>query len=516
MKRPWVFLLTLLPTGLTPSSSPGQWPVQCRNSAEFYSADTIVVVKGSRALGMDSRLDDWFRWQAQMSDRRIVKDERDLSSRDTSSHLFFFGPVQSFTRLSEFLPSAASTTADGFNLGPYRFRDSLDVLSLYTSSSRRHFQIGNSFSAIQSLWSTFSDVSQYVVMQGHAIRHHGRLENDRFDETLHYDVECLRGDSLVSLETPYYLFRYSPDLYDTLSARAMSADEDQKVERILRTLELGVPARKISCYIYRDIEQKYRLSGTPGWGNPFPRAWENHTVGTPAVEHESVHILFDHEVGGDGVWTFWAEGIVGYYYAAVDSGSWRTAKISVTSHPDVPVRDLLLGHVDFFGNHGYAVSAHFAKFLIDSCGLDRFKRLCTYQNPEEGLLKVYGAPLDTLIGRWRAYAARNAVALGPERPVRFTIRPRVLPDSNGICIAGDHEALGNWDAAAVPLQKQPDGSWLGVFRFPEGMRVEYKITRGSWNREAVRGDGTIPSNSILDVIGEMNVEIVVERWKDQR
>jgi hypothetical protein len=48
------------------------------------------------------------------------------------------------------------------------------------------------------------------------------------------------------------------------------------------------------------------------------------------------------------------------------------------------------------------------------------------------------------------------------------------------------------------------------------MRVEYKITRGSWDREAVRGDGTIPSNSILDVSGEMSVEIVVERWKDRR
>ncbi len=118
----------------------------------------------------------------------------------------------------------------------------------------------------------------------------------------------------------------------------MFVQEDARINRVLRILNLQKPRRKIECYIYKDIDQKYCLSATPGYGNPLQRAWQNHSIGFPAVEHESIHILFDNQVAGGNLPTFLSEGVIGYYYATVDSMKWRQDRIFVTQHPNSPVR----------------------------------------------------------------------------------------------------------------------------------------------------------------------------------
>jgi predicted alpha/beta superfamily hydrolase len=81
-------------------------------------------------------------------------------------------------------------------------------------------------------------------------------------------------------------------------------------------------------------------------------------------------------------------------------------------------------------------------------------------------------------------------------------------------IVGNDEELGGWNPGAVALEKQDDGSWAGTCTFPAGSQLEYKITRGSWETEAVGADGSVPGNAVLNVQSNETVTIVVANWRD--
>jgi len=98
--------------------------------------------------------------------------------------------------------------------------------------------------------------------------------------------------------------------------------------------------------------------------------------------------------------------------------------------------------------------------------------------------------------------------------ITFEVIPKILPDSSTIYITGNHKELGFWNPQKIPLLKQADGRWSISFKFKSGTYLEYKITRGSWQTEAVSADGAVPSNSILEVEGDTTIHIEVETWKD--
>ncbi|MBI4179458.1 effector binding domain-containing protein [bacterium] len=107
-------------------------------------------------------------------------------------------------------------------------------------------------------------------------------------------------------------------------------------------------------------------------------------------------------------------------------------------------------------------------------------------------------------------------AFAEDAVVTFKVVPdTALPAGGSIFITGDHEQLGNWDPGSVPLAPEPDGAWTRDFLFPAGTRIEYKITRGKWEAEAIYADSGIPGNFRLDVSGDTQVAIRVPHWKDQ-
>lgn len=101
-----------------------------------------------------------------------------------------------------------------------------------------------------------------------------------------------------------------------------------------------------------------------------------------------------------------------------------------------------------------------------------------------------------------------------QKQVTFRVLPKVMPDSSAVFLAGDHPRLGLWRPDSIALEGQPDGSWSRTFAFHAGVRLEYKITRGSWQTEAVNAGGVVPPNSVLEVTNDTTVIIEVAGWKD--
>jgi len=44
--------------------------------------------------------------------------------------------------------------------------------------------------------------------------------------------------------------------------------------------------------------------------------------------------------------------------------------------------------------------------------------------------------------------------------------------------------------------------------------IEYKISRGSWDTEAVKKDGSVYHNFELEVLRDTTITIRIQNWKD--
>jgi predicted alpha/beta superfamily hydrolase len=102
----------------------------------------------------------------------------------------------------------------------------------------------------------------------------------------------------------------------------------------------------------------------------------------------------------------------------------------------------------------------------------------------------------------------------PQSHITFKVAAQNVPAGAKVFIVGNDEKLGGWSPGAVALEKQDDGSWMGTFPFAARSRLEYKITRGSWETEAVGADGSVPGNFTLNVQSNETVNIIVANWRD--
>jgi hypothetical protein len=99
--------------------------------------------------------------------------------------------------------------------------------------------------------------------------------------------------------------------------------------------------------------------------------------------------------------------------------------------------------------------------------------------------------------------------------VEIQVLPNYLPGDSKIYVIGNHRFLGNWVSDGIPMIPQKDRRWARTFWFPDSARIEFKITRGGFRREAVTLDGKTSPNHSLTVVKDTVVSIVVEDWKDQ-
>ncbi len=107
-------------------------------------------------------------------------------------------------------------------------------------------------------------------------------------------------------------------------------------------------------------------------------------------------------------------------------------------------------------------------------------------------------------------SAQNKVA------VTFEVRSNNISTDSKIYVVGNHINLGNWQSDVAELFEISEGFWSRKIIFNHGDKLEFKITRGSWDKEALTDDGLIPSNHLLEVKNDTTIIIEVKRWSDQR
>lgn len=100
------------------------------------------------------------------------------------------------------------------------------------------------------------------------------------------------------------------------------------------------------------------------------------------------------------------------------------------------------------------------------------------------------------------------------RVIFDVIVPPSTPAEAKIFIAGNHPLLGNWDPGKIELTQQNDSLWTITRSFPKQFVLEFKITRGSWNVQAIYEAGVIPGNTQFVVCTDTAVTIRPKTWSD--
>ncbi|GMU97721.1 MAG: hypothetical protein AMXMBFR51_04600 [Ignavibacteriota bacterium] len=102
-----------------------------------------------------------------------------------------------------------------------------------------------------------------------------------------------------------------------------------------------------------------------------------------------------------------------------------------------------------------------------------------------------------------------------EVSITFEVFTKDLNADEAVYITGNDNLLGNWQPEVVSLDEVVKSKWVKNFSFPRGKKLEFKFTRGSWIKEALNDDGTIPSNFSFIVWSDTTISLKINLWADQ-
>lgn len=102
-----------------------------------------------------------------------------------------------------------------------------------------------------------------------------------------------------------------------------------------------------------------------------------------------------------------------------------------------------------------------------------------------------------------------------EVSITFEVFTKDLNADEAVYITGNDNLLGNWQPEVVSLDEIVKSKWVKNFSFPRGKKLEFKFTRGSWIKEALNDDGTIPSNYSFIVWSDTTISLKINLWADQ-
>src|SRR5688572_20667899 len=102
-------------------------------------------------------------------------------------------------------------------------------------------------------------------------------------------------------------------------------------------------------------------------------------------------------------------------------------------------------------------------------------------------------------------------------PVQFVVKApqETTPENQFLYICGSAPNMGNWQAeSGVPLEKRPDGTWVGTVELMNGVSYAFKVNRGTWSTvERGPNDEELPNRDFVAEAGKP-VEVTVETWVD--
>lgn len=104
---------------------------------------------------------------------------------------------------------------------------------------------------------------------------------------------------------------------------------------------------------------------------------------------------------------------------------------------------------------------------------------------------------------------------GQEYILKVVVEANSLPEGGKVYIAGNYPSIGGWAPDAAALDSVAPLKWEKSFVFQKGQSPEFKITGGSWAREAIYELNVLPKNFALKMEKDTTLSIFVRFWKNE-
>lgn len=97
--------------------------------------------------------------------------------------------------------------------------------------------------------------------------------------------------------------------------------------------------------------------------------------------------------------------------------------------------------------------------------------------------------------------------------VVFRLKATLPNATDTLFVTGNRKELGDWKPNGKALVKKND-VWEGTIWVPKGFYLEYKFTRGDWDKEALSNQGTILPNYSVKILHDTILFHSIYKWKD--
>ena len=338
-----------------------------------------------------------------------IKTESQLLKNDFDDNLWIMGPIAGYSDWNQFdIPLKKSKRS--FTIGKFSFKDPSYGFSYASPPSVSPFRLvtsGNSLNAFERVANMPSFGFEYVVLKDAVPELIGN--GSRFA-----DLSELKKSLYTTMESKYYTFMVSKNLNleDTEKDIAAEIEKyDNHAEAFVKKMELNLPKKKIKTYIHATQEEIKYFSGffnalCGGTTHGFVSGDEIHSwKWGGAVEHEANHHLFNQQVNKMAP-TFLSEGIQKWYEYTVKAEAKGSGFQKAIEFVDEDLADIICGRGDFFqGDKYYLISGIFTDYLIDTYGLNKFKKLYKYETHEllTGFEKTYNKSLSEILGEYKKW-----------------------------------------------------------------------------------------------------------------
>jgi hypothetical protein len=203
-----------------------------------------------------------------------------------------------------------------------------------------------------------------------------------------YKEDFKKDPQWLRHETEHYIFYYFSQTFAEKEIGQISEIQEKAFKKIIEFLEVSVPKRKITYYLYPNPEIKKKLMGDDWYAQAIRKDFIVHVLYTeeikPVGEHEDTHLL---SLPWGLSIAFFQEGLAEYMVGHGWHGEDHDKLAYEALKKDfLPTVESMMDHVkwkeldDDHALYYYCFVGSFTKFLIEQYGKVKFKML--YQNTD--------------------------------------------------------------------------------------------------------------------------------------
>lgn len=361
-----------------------------------------AIVSPDNSAGLDAILADYC---GTFGSNCIRKKESELTASDYSGNILLVGVLKDFKSWAKFKTPIKRVT-NGFVINNKTFPDTSDGFA-YVDTNRIIIS-GNSLKAVKDAQTALTGGHDILLIQHGKITYFGnRKDSARFSW---FNLENLKETNYHKRRSDLFSAIYiSKTFRDTINYTKLYEDLKSYVKNFLRIYNLKEPVKKVSWFLHSNMAEYGTMSGMFGLTCPgnnsagFSIRGEIHTNGynTGLVKHEYSHYLFDNTIPQDNDPAFFVEGCVEYITNLNDKDLFKKRTAIAKEFKDtLNYTGLIIHNRDFYGQYSsanYAISGVFVKYIIDTFGVEIFKKYCLTDNRELKTREILKVDFDTLI-----------------------------------------------------------------------------------------------------------------------